>query len=201
MTGCSQTSARPDGLVLVTGPTGSGKTTALYAALGHLRTGRTNIVSVEDPVERTVPGVTQIPVNPRGGNTFATILRSMLRQDPNVIMVGEIRDAEVAQIVGQAAYTGHLVLTSMHTVDAATAITRLTNLGLEPYKIAESLSAVLAQRLLRSLCRHCRRVHDDIEAKRLGTQHHMTSIPMSVGPGCDHVSTPGIWDASRWRNC
>ena len=103
-------SARPDGLVLVTGPTGSGKTTALYAALGHLRTGRTNIVTVEDPVERTVAGVTQIPVNARAGNTFATVLRSMLRQDPNVIMVGEIRDDEVAQIVGQAAYTGHLVL-------------------------------------------------------------------------------------------
>ena len=91
-------------------------------------------------------------MNPRAGNTFAAALRSLLRQDPNVIMVGEIRDEEVAQIVGQAAYTGHLVLTSMHTVDAATAITRLTNLGLEPYKIAESLSAVLAQRLLRSLC-------------------------------------------------
>jgi type II secretory ATPase GspE/PulE/Tfp pilus assembly ATPase PilB-like protein len=97
--------ARPDGLILVTGPTGSGKTTALYAALAHLRTGRTNIVSVEDPVERTIEGVTQIPVNPRGGNTFPTVLRSLMRQDPNVIMVGEIRDEEVAQIVGQAAYT------------------------------------------------------------------------------------------------
>jgi type IV pilus assembly protein PilB len=112
-----QALARPDGLVLVTGPTGSGKTTALYAALGHLRTGRTNIVSVEDPVERAIAGVTQIPVNTRAGNTFQTVLRSMLRQDPNVIMVGEIRDAEVAQIVGQAAYTGHLVLSSMHTAD------------------------------------------------------------------------------------
>jgi type II secretory ATPase GspE/PulE/Tfp pilus assembly ATPase PilB-like protein len=187
----TQSLARPDGLVLVTGPTGSGKTTALYAALGHLRTGRTNIVSVEDPVERTVPGVTQIPVNARGGNSFATILRSMLRQDPNVIMVGEIRDEEVAQIVGQAAYTGHLVLSSMHTVDAATAITRLANLGLEPYKIAESLSAVLAQRLLRTLCPHCRRVHDDIEAKRLGNEHHVPIIPMSAGPGCDHCKHTG----------
>ena len=120
---------RPDGLVLVTGPTGSGKTTALYAALVHLRTGRTNIVSVEDPVERTVPGVTQIPVNARAGNTFPAVLRSLLRQDPNIIMVGEVRDPEVAQIVGSAAYTGHLVLTSMHTTDTATAITRLTNLG------------------------------------------------------------------------
>ena len=183
--------ARPDGLVLVTGPTGSGKTTALYAALGHLRTGRTNIVSVEDPVERTVPGVTQIPVNPRAGNTFAAALRSLMRQDPNVIMVGEIRDEEVAQIVGQAAYTGHLVLTSMHTVDAATAITRLSNLGLEPYKIAESLSAVLAQRLLRALCTGCRRVHDEEDALRRGAQFRIPSARFSAGSGCQHCNHTG----------
>jgi Tfp pilus assembly pilus retraction ATPase PilT/ActR/RegA family two-component response regulator len=183
--------SRPDGLVLVTGPTGSGKTTALYAALGHLRTGRTNIVSVEDPVERTVPGVTQIAVNARAGNTFPAVLRSLLRQDPNVIMVGEVRDAEVAQIVGQAAYTGHLVLTSMHTVDAATAITRLANLGLEPFKIAECLSAVVAQRLLRSLCRHCRKVHNEIESHRLGTEYHIPAVPASAGPGCEHCKHTG----------
>ena len=184
--------ARPDGLVLVTGPTGSGKTTALYAALGHLRTGRTNIVSVEDPVERRLVGVSQIPVNPRAGNTFATVLRSLLRQDPNVIMVGEIRDEEVAQIVGQAAYTGHLVLSSMHTVDAATAVTRLANLGLEPYKIAESLSAVLAQRLLRTLCPHCKRIHDGEEARRRGEAHRLPSVPASVGAGCQHCNHTGF---------
>ena len=183
--------SRPDGLVLVTGPTGSGKTTALYAALGHLRTGRTNIVSVEDPVERTVPGVTQIPVNARAGNTFPAVLRSLLRQDPNVIMVGEVRDAEVAQIVGQAAYTGHLVLTSMHTVDTATAITRLTNLGLEPFKIAECLSAVLAQRLLRSLCPYCKKVNNEFEAHRLGAEHHLAAVPASAGPGCEHCKHTG----------
>jgi type IV pilus assembly protein PilB len=183
--------ARPDGLVLVTGPTGCGKTTALYSALGHLRTGRTNIVSVEDPVERTVPGVTQIPVNSRGGNTFPVVLRSLMRQDPNVIMVGEIRDSEVASIVGQAAYTGHLVLSSMHTGDAATAITRLQNLGLEAYKIAESLSAVLAQRLIRTLCPHCRRVHDDVEARRRGIEHNVRSVPASAGPGCAHCKDTG----------
>jgi type IV pilus assembly protein PilB len=183
--------ARPDGLVLVTGPTGSGKTTALYAALAHLRTGRTNIVSVEDPVERTLLGVTQIPVNAKGGNTFPVVLRSLMRQDPNVIMVGEIRDTEVAQIVGQAAYTGHLVLSSMHTSDAATAITRLQNLGLEPFKIAESLSAVLAQRLVRALCPHCRRTHDELDARRRGAEHHVRRIPVSVGPGCVHCKQTG----------
>ena len=187
-----QSLSRPDGLVLVTGPTGSGKTTALYAALGHLRTGRINIVSVEDPVERRVPGVSQIPVNPKGGNTFATVLRSLLRQDPNVIMVGEIRDEEVAQIVGQAAYTGHLVLSSMHTVDAATAVTRLANLGLEPYKIAESLSAVLAQRLIRTICPGCKQVHGPGEARRLGETHTLPSIPASAGPGCPHCNHTGF---------
>jgi type IV pilus assembly protein PilB len=182
---------RPDGLVLVTGPTGSGKTTALYAALGHLSTGRTNIVSVEDPVERTIAGVTQIPVNGRSGNTFPVILRSILRQDPNVIMVGEIRDAEVAEIVGQAAYTGHLVLSSLHTADAASAVTRLMNLGLEPFKIAESLTAVLAQRLVRCLCPHCRRMHSDLDARRLGQAHNLTSIPASAGPGCARCKQTG----------
>jgi type IV pilus assembly protein PilB len=186
-----QALARPDGLVLVTGPTGSGKTTTLYAALGHLRTGRTNIVSVEDPVERTVPGVTQIPVNAKSGNTFATILRSLMRQDPNVIMVGEVRDEEVAQIVGQAAYTGHLVLTSLHTVDSATAITRLTNLGLEPFKVAESLSAVVAQRLVRALCPHCRRTHDELEARRRGQEHGLSRIPASHGAGCPQCKHTG----------
>jgi type IV pilus assembly protein PilB len=183
--------ARPDGLMLATGPTGSGKTTALYAALDHLRTAATNIVSVEDPVERTVPGVAQIPVNARAGNTFAAILKSLLRQDPNIIMVGEVRDAEVAQIVGQAAYTGHLVLTSVHTIDAATAVTRLMNLGLEPFKIAESLSGILAQRLVRSLCPHCRDLNDEVEARRLGQLHHMAAIPASAGPGCERCKQTG----------
>jgi len=183
--------ARPDGLILVTGPTGSGKTTALYAALGHLRTGRTNIVSVEDPVERTVAGITQVPVNTKAGNTFPAVLRSILRQDPNIIMVGEIRDAEVAQIVGQAAFTGHLVLSSMHTADTATAITRLQNLGLEPFKIAESLSAVLAQRLLRTLCPHCLRVHNEIDARRRGAEHGVKMIPASAGPGCPECKHTG----------
>jgi type IV pilus assembly protein PilB len=147
--------SRPDGLILFTGPTASGKTTALYAALNKLRTGRTNIVSVEDPVERLIEGVNQIPVSSRG-TSFASVLRSVLRQDPNIIMVGEIRDSEVAQIVGQAACTGHLVLSSLHTIDAASVMPRLRNLGIEPHRIAESLVAVFAQRLVRQLCPECR---------------------------------------------
>jgi len=180
--------------VLITGPTGSGKTTVLYSALDHLRNGHTNIVTVEDPVERQVAGVNQIQVNGRSGNTYAAALRSVLRQDPNVIMVGEIRDGEVAQIVGQAAYTGHLVLSSLHTADAASAVTRLLNLGLEPFKIAESLAAVVAQRLVRKLCPDCRHVHNDFEAKRLGRDHGIPSVPASAGRGCDRCNNTGYTD-------
>ena len=186
--------ARPDGLVLVTGPTGSGKTTALYAALNELRTGRVNIVSVEDPVERAVAGVSQIPVNNRAGSTFATILRSVLRQDPNVLMVGEIRDAEVAGIVGQAAYTGHLILSSLHTGDAASAVSRLLNLGLEPYKIAESLTAILAQRLVRRLCPECSIVHNDLDARKQGKAHDIERVAASAGAGCAPCRFTGYTD-------
>ena len=182
---------RPDGLVLVTGPTGSGKTTVLYSGLHHLRTGHNNIISVEDPVERQVDGVNQIAVNNKTGNGFAAVLRSVLRQDPNVIMVGEIRDNEVAQIVGQAAYTGHLVLSSLHTSDAASAITRLLNLGLEPFKIAESLTAVVAQRLVRKLCPICRKVNDDARARALGQEHGIALVPASAGTGCDRCRHTG----------
>lgn len=183
--------SKPDGLVLVTGPTGSGKTTVLYAALHFLKTGRVNIVTVEDPVERQIDGVTQIPVNTRQGTTFAAVLRSVMRQDPNIIMVGEIRDAEVAEIVGQAAFTGHLVLSSLHTTDAASAITRLLNLGLQPFKVAESLNAVVAQRLIRKLCPHCAVVNDVETATRLGSQHGISTVHSSVGRGCDQCKESG----------
>ncbi|HWI17882.1 MAG TPA: type II/IV secretion system protein, partial [Vicinamibacterales bacterium] len=183
--------SKPDGLVLVTGPTGSGKTTVLYAALHFLKTGRVNIVTVEDPVERQIDGVTQIPVNTKQGTTFATVLRSVMRQDPNIIMVGEVRDAEVAEIVGQAAFTGHLVLSSLHTTDAASAITRLLNLGLQPFKVAESLNAVVAQRLVRKLCKHCAVVNDAETAARLGEQHGISKVHSSVGRGCDQCKQSG----------
>ncbi len=186
--------AKPDGLVLLTGPTGCGKSTVLYAALRHVRTGHVNIVTVEDPVERQVEGVTQIAVNSRSGTAFASVIRSVLRQDPNVIMVGEIRDNEVAAIVGQAACTGHLVLSTLHTIDAATAVTRLLNLGLEPGKVAESLNAIVAQRLLRRLCPHCRVVNDEATARRLGALHGIDTVGASIGVGCPRCKHSGYID-------
>ncbi len=183
--------ARPDGLILFTGPTASGKTTALYAALNELRTGRTNIVTVEDPVERYVPGVNQTAVNAKAGTNFAAVLRSVLRQDPNVIMVGEIRDPEVAQMVGQAAYTGHLVLSSLHTIDSAAAIGRLQNLGLEPFRIAESLVAVFAQRLVRQLCPSCKVAIPEAEARTLGEAHGISAVVSRSGHGCERCRQTG----------
>jgi type IV pilus assembly protein PilB len=189
-----RTLRRPDGLVLFTGPTASGKTTALYASLQQLRTGRTNIISVEDPVERFVEGVNQIPVNRAAGTTFATVLRSVLRQDPNVIMVGEVRDTEVAQIVGQAAYTGHLVLTSVHTIDAAAAVGRMLNLGLEPFRVSEILNAVFAQRLIRRLCPHCKVALDEAAARQLGQANGMSLVAARAGNGCEHCRNSGYVD-------
>ncbi len=147
--------ARPHGIVLATGPTGSGKTTTLYAALAHLRTGREKIVTVEDPVEYQLAGVPQVPVNERAGVTFASALRALLRQDPDVLLVGEIRDGETAEIATQAALTGHLVLSTLHTNDAAGAITRLIDLGVPPFLVSATLEAVLAQRLVRTICGAC----------------------------------------------
>ena len=146
---------RPQGIVLVTGPTGSGKSTTLYASLNRLKSEVINIVTVEDPVEYQLPGISQVQVNERAGITFASGLRSILRQDPNVVMVGEIRDAETAKIAFQAANTGHLVLTTLHTNNASAAVTRLVDLGVDPYVIASSLLCVLAQRLVRQNCPHC----------------------------------------------
>ncbi len=144
------------GILLVTGPTGSGKTTTLYGALTRLNAGEKNIITVEDPVEYQLPGISQIQVNPKIDLTFANGLRSILRQDPNVIMVGEIRDLETAEIAIQASLTGHLVFSTLHTNDSAGAVTRLVDMGIEPFLVASSLTAILAQRLVRRICPDCR---------------------------------------------
>jgi type IV pilus assembly protein PilB len=143
--------------VLVTGPTGSGKSTTLYAALQMLNTPEKNIITVEDPVEYEMDGLTQVQVSNKTGLTFATGLRAMVRADPDVIMVGEIRDRETAQIAVESALTGHLVLSTLHTNDAPSAITRLTEMGVEPFLVASALECVVAQRLARMLCSSCKR--------------------------------------------
>jgi general secretion pathway protein E len=146
---------QPHGVVLVTGPTGSGKTTTLYAALATLNSTERKILTIEDPIEYRLAGINQIQVNPQIGLDFATGLRSFLRQDPDVIMVGEVRDLETAQIAVQAALTGHTLLSTLHTNSAASTVTRLIDMGVEPFLITTTLNAVLSQRLVRRLCPHC----------------------------------------------
>jgi len=150
----------PHGIVLVTGPTGSGKTTTLYASLGRIDTASTNVLTVEDPVEYELGGIGQTQVNAKIDLTFAKALRAILRQDPDVIMIGEIRDYETAQIAIQASLTGHLVLATVHTNDAPSTVTRLIDMGVEPFLLSSSLLGVLAQRLVRKLCTHCKRVDE-----------------------------------------
>ena len=166
---------QPHGIVLVTGPTGSGKTTTLYAALSRLNASTTNILTVEDPIEYDLIGVGQTQVNARIDMSFSKALRAILRQDPDVIMIGEIRDLETAQIAVQASLTGHLVLATLHTNDAAAAVTRLLDMGIEPFLLSSSLLGVMAQRLVRKLCVHCKR-HD-------GHAWHAV--------GCDKCGTTG----------
>jgi type IV pilus assembly protein PilB len=146
---------RPTGALLVTGPTGSGKSTTLYAALAEINRPEINIITVEDPVEYRLAGVNQMQINQRAGLTFAAALRSILRSDPDVVMVGEIRDGETAKISIEAALTGHLVLSTLHTNDAPSTITRLNEMGVEPFLTGSAISAILAQRLARKLCTHC----------------------------------------------
>ncbi len=147
---------QPNGVVLVTGPTGSGKSTTLYSVLSQLDTDEINVSTIEDPIEAQIKGINQSQINNRAGFTFSKALRSMLRQDPDVLMVGEIRDSETAAIVSQAALTGHLVFSTLHTNDSISAITRLVNLGIEPYLVAATVRGVLAQRLVRKICPHCK---------------------------------------------
>lgn len=185
----------PHGIILVTGPTGSGKSTTLYTALNELNTSQVNIITVEDPVEANLDGVNQIQVNPKANLTFASALRSILRQDPDIIMVGEIRDQETAQIAVQASITGHLVVSTLHTNSAASTITRLIDMGIDSYLIADSMVGVIAQRLVRRLCPACRK-------KRLATEEEKMILKRSeaekleiyepVGCGrCDNTGYKG----------
>jgi general secretion pathway protein E len=192
--------AQPNGIVLVTGPTGSGKTTTLYSALGLLNDGTRNILTVEDPVEYAIDGVGQTQVNPRLGLTFAAGLRAILRQDPDVVLVGEIRDAETAQIAVQAALTGHLVLATVHTNDAVGAVTRLRDMGIEPFLLAATLRAVVAQRLVRRLCRQCAR--PDVVPPRLAAALGLGDGARAMAAsGCEacgqtgHAGRVGVFEA------
>ena len=151
---------KPYGMILVTGPTGSGKTVTLYTALNMLNSPEVNISTAEDPVEIQVTGINQVNVNPKTGLTFAEALRAFLRQDPDIVMVGEIRDLETAEIAVKAAQTGHLVLSTLHTNDAPQTLTRLANMGVPPFNIASSVNLIMAQRLARRLCEHCKAVED-----------------------------------------
>jgi type IV pilus assembly protein PilB len=180
------------GAVLVTGPTGSGKSTSLYAALQVLNTPEKNIITVEDPVEYQVEGITQVQVSPKAGLTFATGLRAMVRADPDVIMVGEIRDKETAQIAVESALTGHLVLSTLHTNDAPSAITRLVEMGIEPFLVASALDCVLAQRLVRTLCSHCKqRTIISAEVLRQNGYKALVDLEAYEPNGCRRCSGSG----------
>ncbi len=185
---------RPDGIILVTGPTGSGKTTTLYAALNRVHTEEKNIITVEDPIEYQLKGIGQVHVNPRIGLTFASGLRSILRQDPDVIMVGEIRDLETAVIAMQASLTGHLVLSTLHTNDAPSALVRLIDMGIEPFLAASSLTVVLAQRLVRTICPDCKESYEPSEVER-SYFSSLSNLPFSFllyrGKGCDKCKEKG----------
>ena len=185
--------ARPNGIMLVTGPTGSGKTTTLYGALSRINTLDVNIITVEDPVEIQLPGIGQIEVNPKIGLTFASGLRSILRQDPDVVLVGEIRDLETAEIAIQASLTGHLVFATLHTNDAPSAITRLVDMGVERFLVASSLVAVLAQRLVRVLCSHCRESYEATpeELAEIGIRPPPKPVTLFRPGACEHCNQTG----------
>jgi general secretion pathway protein E len=184
----------PNGIVLVTGPTGSGKTTTLYAALSEINTTDINIITVEDPIEYRLPGIGQMQVNPKINLTFASGLRSIVRQDPDVILIGEIRDLETAEIAIQSALTGHLVFSTLHTNDAPSSITRLRDMGVEPFLIGSSISGILAQRLVRVICDECRQDYtpSSEELDRIGLSvAELTQGTLQRGGGCEHCLHTG----------
>jgi len=208
---------RPNGIILVTGPTGSGKTTTLYAALNRINRPDVNILTAEDPVEYEIGGIHQIHVQPKIGLTFASALRSFLRQDPDVIMVGEIRDRETAEIAIHASLTGHLVLSTIHTNDASSAVTRLVEMGIEPFLVRSSVIGILAQRLVRMLCPHCKTpytptpyelVRLGIDAERTFMRRNRKIAPNYLPPnsnyvvaGVDEGQTPLVYDAKGCDVC
>ena len=182
--------ASPNGIILVTGPTGSGKSTTLYTALSEISTEEVNVITVEDPVEANVPGVNQVQTNARAGLTFASALRSILRQDPDIIMIGEIRDGETAGIAVQAAITGHLVVSTLHTNSSAASISRLVNMGIEPYLVADSVVGIMAQRLVRKLCPRCKvqKTATPAEIQELGLRADITDVKIYERGGCAYCN-------------
>lgn len=182
----------PYGIILVTGPTGSGKSTTLYAILKELNTAEKNTITIEDPVEYMMDGINQVNVNIKAGLTFAAGLRSILRQDPDIIMVGEIRDGETAEIAIRSAITGHLVLSSIHTNDAPSAIVRLVDMGIEPYLVATSISGVISQRLVRKICPHCKEEYSASQKeKRILDMEGLGDLKLYKGSGCTYCSNSG----------
>lgn len=185
--------SNPNGILLVTGPTGSGKSTTLYTALSELNREEVNIVTVEDPVEANINGINQIQVNPKAELTFASALRSILRQDPDIIMIGEIRDQETASIAVQASITGHLVVSTLHTNSAASTITRLEDMGLEAYLIADSIIGIIAQRLVRRLCPDCKKAYEaSADEKRLLLQDENKPLTLYHKVGCPKCGNTGF---------
>lgn len=183
----------PQGVLLVTGPTGSGKTTTLYAALGELAKPNVNVVTVEDPVEKDIEGINQCQVNEKAGMTFAAALRSILRQDPDIVMIGEMRDQETAEIAIRAAITGHMVLSTLHTNDSASTVTRLVDMGVAPYMVATSLIGIVAQRLVKKICKDCRtpRLSTPEENNLMGIPESITIYDACGCPKCNNTGYTG----------
>lgn len=186
------------GMILSTGPTGSGKTTTLYTLIKMLNSDDISIITIEDPIEYAISGIEQIQVNPQGGLTFANGLRSILRQDPNVIMVGEIRDSETAGIAVNTALTGHLLLSTLHTNDAATTLPRLLDMKIEPYLVASTVAVAIGQRLVRRLCAHCKETYTPSDAERKGLADSLSKDSPTIkgdlfrGKGCDECAGTGF---------
>jgi type II secretory ATPase GspE/PulE/Tfp pilus assembly ATPase PilB-like protein len=186
---------KPQGVIFITGPTGSGKTSTLYACLNHIKSENINVITLEDPIEYEMGGVTQIAIHEKIGLTFTETLRSVLRQDPDVIMVGEMRDTETARIAMQASLTGHLVFSTLHTNDSVSAVTRLLDMGIPPYLIASSLSGVLAQRLVRTICPRCKETYQPSLEERiqLGIGPQDDFGPLYQGRGCSYCDLTGFY--------